>query len=503
MSYAMASGISVGRIIKWLFIATLLVTLWPLCSEAGDGQLTSFHGGDYRSQLLLANGLLAGVGSRTPSLGGTCTGLKYGAEDLYWNPGRLGFLSGPQVTLDLAPPLISLDANSLIDLNGEAASAVDDLVDELGSSDLALSDGDYPDMQATVGQKGTIHSAGLTFPARGWTAGVGFHRPLSLELELMGSGLVASFVEPLEDEPEEEMIFSTTADLSYLMDVQVNAVTFALGRKMSPRWSFGLAADRYYGSISANGRFQSEGLVTLAGHEAAFNDPDAAWPNQFYSEMAGSYAGANWSCKAGASYRLLDNLSLDGTITLPTTLKLNGHLDIIQYSLPEGIDLESDDVLDPDGVDLDEPTRTQTQENPTADQVLINIPGSIKLGAAWKLSFVTAILQYGRYLGDLSGCYRIEDAGETVSYHLGIKPTDAVTLGIDLGVVRFSGGFLAGESFYRREPQKENDEPEQTKIVVPTFTLGTGLGLGGGYGIDLLLVSIPSGAMRITTNLEF
>jgi hypothetical protein len=465
--------------------------------------LTGFHGGDYRSQLLLANGLLAGVGSRTPSLGGTCTGLKYGAEDLYWNPGRLGFMSGPQVMLDLAPPLIDLDANSLIDLNGEAAGAVDDLVDEMGSGGLVLSDGDYPDMQASVSQKGTIHSAGLTFPAAGWTAGVGFQRPLSLELEMMGSGLVASFAEPLEDEPEEEMIFATSADLSFLMDVQVNAVTFALGRKISPRWSLGLAADRYYGSTSANGHLQTEGLVTLAGHEAAFNDPEAEWPNQLYSEIAGSYAGAAWSCKAGASYRLLDNLSLDGTLTLPATLNLNGKLDIIQYSLPQGIDLESDDVLDPDGIDLDAPTRTEIQENPTADQVLIKVPGSIKLGAAWKISFLTAILQYGRYLGDLSGRYRIEDGGETVSYHLGIKPTDTITLGLDLGVVRLSGGFLAGESFYRREPQKDDGEPQETKIVVPTFTLGTGLGIGGGYGVDLLLISIPSGAMRITTNLEF
>jgi hypothetical protein len=490
-------------LIEWLILAMLLVTLWPLCSRGDDGQMTAFHGGQYHSQLLLSNGLLAGVGSRTPSLGGTCTGLSYGAEDLYWNPGRLGFLSGPEVLLDLTPPLIDLDANSLMDLNGEAASAVDDLVDEMGSGDLVLSPGDYPDIQAAVKQKGMIHSAGLTCPVRGWTVGAGFHRPLSLDLELMGAGLGASYTEPLEDASEEELIFSTSADLSFLMDVQVNTVTLALGRRLSPRWSLGLAVNRYDGSLSANGRLQNEGLVALAGHEAAFNDPDSEYPDQLYSRLTGSYSGGAWSLKAGASCRLADNLSLDGAFAFPSTLRLKGHLDLVQYSLPAGIDLESDQVLTPDDVDLDEPTRTRLQEQPTSNEILIEVPGFVKLGAAWKISFVTAILQYGRYLGELSGSCRVDDTGEMVHYQLGIKPTNALTLGFDLGVVRFSGGFLAGESFYRREPPDDDQEPQQTSIVVPTFTLGTGLGLGGGYGVDLLLISVPSGAMRITTNLAF
>ena len=503
MNSVMLLRISFVRIVEWLIVILLMVTLWPLCSRGEDGQLTAFHGGQVHSQLLLANGLLAGVGSRTPSLGGTCTGLRYGAEDLYWNPGRLGFLSGPAVMMDLTPPLISLDASSLMNLNGEAASAVDDLVDEMGNGELELSSGDYPDIQATVGQTGMIHGAGLACPAHGWAFGAGFHRPLGLELELMGMGLKACFVEPLEDEPEEEIILSSSADLSLLMDIQVNAVTLALGRRLSSRWSLGLAADRYYGITSANGFLQTDGLVSLSGHEAAFNEPDADWPSQLYSRMAGSYSGASWAWKTGVSCRPRENLSLDGTLTLPSTLRLRGKLDITQYSFPAGIDLESDQVLDPDEIDLDEPTRTRAQENPTADQVLIEVPGSIKLGAAWKVSFLTTVLQVSRYWGDFSGRYRIDDDGETVSYHLGIKPTNAITLGIDLGVVRLSGGLLAGESFYRREPQKEDQEPERTKMVVPTFTLGTGLGFGGGYGVDLLLVSVPSGAMRITTNLSF
>jgi hypothetical protein len=493
--------VSFGRIIEWLIVVALLVTLWPLCSRGDDGQMTAFHGGRYDSQLLLSSGLLAGFGSRTPSLGGTCTGLRYSAEDLYWNPARLGFLNGPQVMLDLNPPLISLNAGSLMDLDGQAAEAVDDLVDEMGGDDLILSPGDYPDIQATVGQTGLVQSAGLACSAQDWSAGVGFLRPLSLELELLGTGLKACFVEPLDE--DEELVFSTSADLSLLMNVQVNALTFSLARQLSPRWSLGLAVDRTYGSTSANGRLQTEGIVTLAGHEAAFNDPDADWPNRLYSKVDGSYSGTSWGVKAGASCRLGDNLSLDGTLTLPFTLRMNGYLDITQYAPPPAIDLDADEVLDPDEIDLDEPTRTEARDNPAADEVIIEAPGSIKVGAAWRVSFLTAVLQLSHYWGDLSGHYRIDDDGEAVSYHLGITPTNAFTLGLDLGVVRLSGGLLAGESFYRREPQKEDGQPEITRLVVPTFTLGTGMGLGGGYGIDLLLVSVPSGAMRVTTHLAF
>ena len=69
-------------------------------------------------------------------------------------------------------------------------------------------------------------------------------------------------------------------------------------------------------------------------------------------------------------------------MTLPTNLSMSGSLDLVLNTL-EGLnfDAEADeDLLDPTEIDLDEPTRTKTKENPTADVLEVQSPGSIGLG---------------------------------------------------------------------------------------------------------------------------
>jgi hypothetical protein len=497
--------VSIGRIIEWLIVALLVVTLWPLCSRGEDGQLTAFHGGHYRSELFLSNGLLAGMGSRTASLGGTCTGLRYGAEDLYWNPGRLGLLDRPEAMLDLTPPLVSLDAQSFVDIDGLAQEAVDDLADEKGSPDLVLEPGDYPQVSARLGQRGLIPNGILTLPAGGWGVGIGLHQALSLELEAVGTELQAKVYGEDPDDPENDVDLTVDADLSLISQVQVSALGFGLGREILPGWSLGLLVNRYFGSSTANGRLQTEGIILRAGRETAFNDPADPWPNDLYQEMAGSYRGTGWGLKTGTSFRLRPNLSLDGTLTLPTRIELRGEMDIVQHTVP-GLDLSDDDPLDADQVDLDEPTRTETVDNPTADQVAVNLPGSLCLGAAWRYRFVTALLQYAHYFGEYSCRYHIAEADLPVAYTAGLRPGHVLTLGLETGPVRLSGGFILGQAFYERDPEKEEDageEPDEEPLTVPTFSLGTGFALGSGYRVDLLLISVPAGVMRATTTWTF
>ena len=493
---------SARQILDLLIFSILLVTLWPLCSDAEDGQLTSFHGGTYRCDVFLSNGLLAGMGSKNSALGGTCTGLDYGVDDLYWNPARLGFLENTQAMLDLSPPFLSLDANSLVDINGQATQAVDDLVVEMGSDDLVLDLDDYPHIDATLGQRGFVPNGALALPLMGWGLGLGLYQVLNLDLNTVGTGLQAMGYGQDEDDTENDVTISASADLSLSMLVQVNAISFGLGKELLPRWSLGLAVDRYYGHSKANGRLQIEGIILRAGQETAFNDSSDPWPNDLYSEMVGSYQGSAWGFKMGTSYRLRPNLSLDGTVTLPTRLHLGGEMNIVQYSVP-GIDLEADEPVDTDQVDLDEPTRTQLEENPTADEIIVELPGSLNLGAAWQMRFLTPSLQYIHYFGHYGCAYGIEEMDVPVQYTVGMSPTDALTLGLDFNVVRLSGGFILGKTFYQRDPQKEDQQAEHKKVLLPTFSLGTGFGLGESWDIDLLFISVPAGVMRVTTTCHF
>ncbi len=495
------------RAIEWLTIGSAVITLLSLSlARADEGELTSFHGGAYRSHLLFSNSLLFGVGSKTSALGGTCSGFEEGVEGLYWNPARLGLLPGPEMMLDLTPPFLMFDANTFIDLNDQASQAVDDLVDEIGSQDLILASEDYPEIDATVGQKGFLHSGAVALPVRNWGLGLGFYQPLHMELKAIGTGLGATAHDKKDDDQgslADEVTLSTSADLSLLLDVHVNAFSLGLGKQLFSKWNLGLAVDRYYGHSAANGRLQMEGIIRLAGQERAFNDPSDPWPNQAHSEMVGSYQGTAWGFKMGTSYRLRPNLSLDAMLIVPTTMRLTGKMDIVQHSLPTGIDFEADDPLDYDQIDEHEPTRTELTDNPTADQMAVHIPGALKLGAAWRLKFLTALVQYGHYFGDFSCTYEIDELETQVAYYLGVRPGDAFTLGLDLKVIRLSGGLLSGRFLYRRDPKKEDHPVEERAFLVPTFSLGTGFGVGKRYGVDLLLVSIPTGLMRATTTYRF
>ncbi len=505
MNSVMLLRVSFGRIVEWLIIMLLLVALWPMCSRGEDGQLTAFHGGRYRSRLFLSNGLLAGMGSRTASLGGTCTGLEYGPEDLYWNPARLGLLDRPQAMLDLTPPLVSLDAQSFVDINGLAQEAVDDLAGEKGSPELILKASDYPDVSARLGQRGMVPNGILTVPVRGWAIGIGLHQALSLELEAVGTELQAKVYGEDEDDPENDVDLTVGADLSLTSRVHISALGFGLGRRIRPGWSLGLLVNRYFGSSAADGRVQVEGIILRAGRETAFNDPADPWPNDLYQEMAGSYRGTGWGLKIGTSCRLKPDLSLDATLSLPSKITLRGQMDIVQYTVP-GLNLSDDDPLDADQVDLDEPTRTETVDNPTADQVVVNLPGALCLGAAWHFRFATALLQYARYFGEYACRYDIAEADLPVAYSAGLRPGHVLTLGLEAGPARLSGGIILGKVFYQRDPEDQDGQDEgsgEDAMMVPTFSLGTGFALGSGYRIDLLLISIPAGVMRATTTWTF
>jgi hypothetical protein len=497
--------VSFGRIIEWLILAVLLVTLWPLCSRGEDGQLTAFHGGRYRSELFLSNGLLAGMGSRTSSLGGTCTGLEYGAEDLYWNPGRLGLLNRPQAMLDLTPPLVSLDAQSFVDLNGLAQEAVDDLADEKGSPDLALNPSDYPHVSARLGQRGLVPNGILTIPMAGWGIGLGLHQAFSLELEAVGTELQAKVYGQDPDDVENDVDLTVGADLSLMSRVQVSALGFGLARRIRPGWGLGLLVNRYFGSSAADGRVQVEGIILRAGRETAFNDPSDPWPNDLYQEMAGSYRGAGWGFKLGTSYRLRPNLSLDAVLSLPSWISLSGEMDIVQHTIP-GLDLSDDDPLDVDQIDLDEPTRTETVDHVTPDQVSVDLPGFLCFGAAWRYHFATTLWQYAHYFGKYACRYDIAEDDLPVAYTAGLKPNHVFTFGLEAGPARLSGGCILGQVFYERDPEKQEAQgsaPNEESLVVPTFSLGTGLALGRGYRLDLLLISVPAGVMRATTTWTF
>jgi hypothetical protein len=489
------------RAIHWLTIGSALLTLLGLSlARADDGQLINFHGGDYRSDLLISNGLLFGVGSKTSALGGTCSGLDDDAEHLYWNPARLPFLSGPQAMLDLTPPFMNFDVNNFVDLNREAGQAVDDLVEEMGSEDLSLSQSDYPHVEASLGQKSLVHSGVFACPVRKWGIGLGFYQPLDIQLRVVSAGFQAAVYGQDEDDPEDNVTVSTSADMSLLCDVQVNAASFGAGRKLMPHWSLGLAIERYYGHGSANGRLQVEGIILRDGRETAFNDPSNPWPNDLHSEMVGEYQGSAWGLKLGTSFRPRHNVSLDAMLTLPTSLRLKGGMDIVQRSV-EDIDFGEEEPIDPAEIDENAPTRTVMEDNPTADEMVIEVPGALKLGAAWRVKFLTSVLQYSHYWGDFSCVYGIERLETPVEYTLGMKPTDAITMGLDFKVIRLSGGLILGRSVLQRDPQKE--EQEEINLLVPALSLGTGLTLGARYGLDLLLISLPAGLMRVTTSCYF
>jgi len=471
----------------------LLFIIFLLLASPSSGQntseLTDFHGGKYKFDLSFSNNFFSGVGSKVGGMGGDYGGLLPQSESLLWNPANLCFIKNHQITIDFTPP-ITINPGSFVDINSEIRPAVDNGIADIKGENFSMEDQDYPDLRLAVGMEGGFRNGCFAFRSGDFVLAGAIFQPFDLALNLIGVGLEAR-IKTIEEDPTEEIIFLGSLDFSLSVMVRIQGVSLGLARRITPRWGIGASLERLSGTARINAQFPVEGIMVTAGIERAFNDPNDPWENDLHSYVRGGYEGTANIFKIGTTYKINDRWGIGGVLSISRPLKMAGDLRIKQRTLP-GLNLETEDILDPTQIDLDEPTKTIERRNPTGKLLVLNLPSSLGIGVSGRIGFLGLSLNYNRYFKEFSYSYEVVRDNEEVKYSDGIKLKNGLRLGLDLKYLTLGMGFLTGEII--GEPQN---------ITLPTFSLGTGFRPSGTLRIDLLLFALPSGVGKVSATYYF
>ncbi|MDZ7261363.1 MAG: hypothetical protein ONB05_04580 [candidate division KSB1 bacterium] len=483
------------------FLKSLPLLLLLSTNSLGQNgsELTDFQGGQYTFKLSLSNNLFLGVGSRVGGLGGDYGGLLPTSETLLWNPANLAFIKKSQWTFDVNPPLM-FNPTSLVDIDGEVRSAVDDNIADMKGENFSMKDEDYPELALSLGEKGNFGTGSFAWRNGEFTIAGALFQPFHLTLDLVGTGFEARMETVDEEDPALSVTFFSSLDLSLSTRIKIQGWSLGAGRMITPRWAAGLSLERLSGLAEVNAQFQVEGIMVTAGNERAFNDPNDPWENNLHSSVKGGYQGSSTTYKLGTTYKLNENWGLGTVLSLAQPLTMKGELKIIQRTLP-GLNLQAEgdeDILDATKIDLDEPTKTIQQHNPTSELLILNLPSSLGIGISGQIGFLGVSLNYNRYFGECSYQYDVMRNGEEIKYSQGIKLSNEFRLGLELTkYFRLGCGMTMGTLV------DKNQEPSKPQgIIVPTFSLGTGFKLNRNLTTDLLLLAIPAGVGKISISYE-
>ena len=449
-----------------------------------DNLLQFFHGGVMNGELRMNSSLTSGIGIHEISAGVGITTLHPSPASIYWNPAGLAFLKNSGIIYEAAPSL-GTSPDMTTDINTEVDAAFENMVQD---SNTVI---EYPDFTFTAGQGGRpLASFAVAFPYKKSVFAVSYHRAFSLNIEFMVSGLENKISTIEEDLYDNSTIFTIT-DINLLLDYSADILEVGMGSLITPKLGYGITIDRIYSDGYINGVLRPDGMFTRRGAEKAFNDPTAGWQNDFYSSMTGGFSGGTWGIKTGFAYKQSEKLCCNLLVSLNGQIKMNGDMDIIQYTYP-ALNMNAED--DEENFDLGlinnfaQPTETTFAETDASNEFIVNTPSSFALGAAYKFMSLTVTT----YFGELSYEYEIAKNGNPILYSRGLDLKYGFLFGLNFKYFRMGVGGINADEVVEGYTD-ENNQPvvPSTGIILPRFTLGTGFKYKENWDVDLLLAGVP------------
>ncbi|NQS98432.1 MAG: hypothetical protein HQ591_08265 [candidate division Zixibacteria bacterium] len=484
----------------FLLVAAVLISapFNPLFS--GDNLLESFNGGMQDMTLFGNSALTTGIGGYEAAAGIGITTLRPTPAAVYWNPAGLAFLKRGGIIVEAVPKL-SYSPDMSESINEEVDAALEDFDRLEGLDPSQQTSVIYPDFTLTAGQGGqAVASLAMAIPYRDFFLGLSYYRAFSLGLNLISAG-VETKISTQEEDPYDNATIFTSTDINLLLNFEADVVSFGAGRMLNDKLGAGLTLSHISANTTMNGLLAPEGVFTRRSTEKSFNDPSAVWQNDFYSSMVGDFNGGSWGVKAGLAYQLNERICFNMLINYNGDMTLEGEMDIVQYFYP-ALNLNADEDAGEEAFDLDnienfaQPTETVLADNEASDELQINVPSSISLGAAYRgISFTLS-----SYSGELSYAYDLARDGIMATYSRGLKLKYGFLFGFDLKYIRLGLGAIAADevvSGYKEEQELPNGEKQivpvepTTGIYLPRFSLGTGFNINRDWKCDILLMGVP------------
>ncbi|KAA3619654.1 MAG: hypothetical protein DWQ05_02720 [Calditrichaeota bacterium] len=516
-------------------IAVLIFVSTSLLAQ-DDLTMSYFHGGDFKIRFGLSSSLLSGIGARNSGLGGVITGFHGDVSSTIHHPAALATFTRPAMIVDMTPSMM-FSPYTFADIDAEVESGVDSALVDYAIPQEKLS---YPGLNIAFGQSGFSGSGGLVIPTNYGQIGFAVYRPLSLKLDVVGSGF-STMIETSKAIGDAVTVvqFATTMSSSIEFYLDTRATSFTFARALTPKYSVGASLDWFDSHIKLDANFDLEGIMLLrqegavSGQEYVFNDPydesirtEDGEQNNLNQWANGGFDGSGWGFKLSSIYLPTRWISVDAVFTLPQELNLKGQFEFVQNSMPALIaenlfsDNDDDEIFDVTELSLAKPTATEQFINPSADHMTLKMPGSLVLGTSLRLGDRSLLaFNFTQYFGELSYSY--------LNYQQGIKFKQGMRFGASfpfawylspetallkfLGIkplprLRLGGGFILADeikSGFSYQDLESDRTYSRSGLIIPAFSLGKSFTIIPRVVADVLIFSIPTSIFKMSFHYQF
>ena len=477
-----------------LIVVLVLKFAIPQCySQADNSKILNFNGGRLDASINFSSSIFYGIGGRASNLAGSISSFTPQAPTALLNPAALAWLNHSSLSLDFTPRVLA-DASSLYDINSEIEQSTIDGINAYRTEETEISP---TKVGLKLGQAGNAAAGAIAFPVYNFVFHASYYRPINFNLDVLFTGLKTKLMTaiPMSDK-EEEVIFNSFIEGPLAGRFGMSVASIGLSHKVADDMAVGFSIENYSAAFRANGVFEVNGTMLFAGQEKSFNDPGDLWSNNLHQRIDSNYKGTGWGAKLGYTFRQSQNLSFDAVFSWAADIVTTGAMNLEMNTVPAlNIDMNADDedeILIQAKLDLSKLTYTQPVYNKNYNELTINQPKQLRLGAAYRLGSLEGHLSYGRYFHEFSFEY-----GEG---RIGLKLKNTLRLGLDLKYVQMGLGFVSAETVLVGSKALED---AHSSLLFPLFTLGTRFRFAEKYTLHFTAVSVPMPFMRMSVGYQF
>ncbi|MCK4359467.1 MAG: hypothetical protein KAW92_12160, partial [Candidatus Cloacimonetes bacterium] len=441
------------------------------------------------------------------------------------------FMKKSALAVDFAPDF-SLNVKNYYDaLDDKINEQVDSVIVDMKAPGLVPI---YPDVEILGGQIGGVNGIAASISKEKYGSwGIAFHKPLMLDLDILGNGFSVIITDStIKNEGEaDEYIERTIVPLGIeffgKLNLDFNQVDFGYGRKLGNNLSFGIGMSSLTCNIDANLTAKLDGIIRQTGGatdiNVAFEDPNVEYRNTLNDTVRIDFHKNLVGGKFALSYRPYKWLYLDAVYNMPRKEDFEGSLRIVQHTLGAlNLDYDEDageELLD---IELLKPaqiayTNRTIYESNTLE---FSYPGSFGVSAGATAGSWKFILSYEKPLGELSFHYEcdvFEDGIKKVesefinyadttykSYTVGLKMKHNAKIAIGVGRFALSGQVIIADQVLEgvKDADGEPIEPEEN-IIFGSAAIGFGFHLFRNLAMDINLLALPCPLLRSTLTYKF
>jgi len=499
-----------------LALLAITICLLPYTLFAqNDSEMEFFEGGHIRSDFGIRSHLLTGAGVRG-AYGGLIAPINPEPFVIFGNPAALSRVKGKKVIVSSSPAL-QFDLTNLTDPNPSIETEMDTRLESFNLTGPKT----YPKMTGSIGFLGSLVSGfALSMPIEAdennrWLGGriprlfdqiaFGYTVPFMFQSKFVYSGLrmrirTIDIDEANVRHPENEILLYSSIKMDSDLSISSDSWNVSVARDMGDV-TLGAGIQRTAGRIELHANQRTDGIMSKAGSESSFNDPQSPWDDDFFFSAHGIFEGSALALRLGTLYEPSDKFILGAMLRLQGEMKMDADFDLELHSFtPLKLNAQPGQKrFDVNAIqDASELTRTTAKVFETASDMIVSIPSELAVAATYN-GFMKPSLTFTKYFGEFSYTYDMVENGAPFTYKRGYKPNMGMNLNFDLFILKFGiGAVKAVDVVEGYHDAAGLPIPPAPAIWIPHLSFGFETGLSDALKLGVLVEGLPEDALRMT-----